>query len=454
MVNQITGQYAQVYDVKQNVPSQKKQAKDSFQSILDNASHTPKSAQAPGKDKSEDIKPGPGKDSNSDVKNKQAGVQGQTQSAAVNTDVSAQTQTAQTASVQSQASSGSESVPHPQDTSGKAAAVLSVAVQGNSKDAVQAKNNATAINGLQNTAQQKQPVAAESITKETSSQTMQKAQASTENAKTSNFQGQLKQDVSASGTVQQENKTGFASTNAAKQLSQNTVAEQAVDIKSAQETGGEGSSGGGTSGSGGSGGPFSLKSAKPGSNNGSTDISQLSTSARQSANLYTDGNIVVKVSDAPAKIKVPAYRQVADSIATNFNGGRHELQISLYPQSLGKVSVKLTSESGMLTVIIAASNPKTQSLLAANSGDIKSILQSSTGQQNVQIVNHSRQDSGAWHDGNHQGGGYGGSRDDNRQQQHQNGQNRHIQEIYGINGAGLSTGDFLTMISSAASGQF
>ena len=182
-----------------------------------------------------------------------------------------------------------------------------------------------------------------------------------------------------------------------------------------------------------------------------TEPQDLSASVRQAADLYTDGNVVVKVSDTSAKAHTSASRQVADSISANLTKGKQEFQIDLYPQSLGKVTVKLTSGNGILTAVITASNPKTQSLLASNSGDIKSILQASGGQQNVNVVTDTRQDAAAWHDES-RNGNYSGSQNDGGQQQRQDGQDKRLNGLLSTeNETSLSTADFLTMINSAAS---
>lgn len=108
--------------------------------------------------------------------------------------------------------------------------------------------------------------------------------------------------------------------------------------------------------------------------------------AAQLSNLYTDGHVVIKVSNAPVAEKVPVAHQISEAVVQGLKNGKQQLQVDLYPQSLGKVSVKLVSEGGMLTVELAASNPKTQSLLASNSGEIRSMLQDTTNHSSVQVA--------------------------------------------------------------------
>lgn len=157
---------------------------------------------------------------------------------------------------------------------------------------------------------------------------------------------------------------------------------------------------------------------------------------------YGTGNVVIKVSDAPAPHSAqPVFHQVANAIWDNMKNGRQEFQVNLYPQSLGKVTVKLISENGLLTVELAASNPKTQSLLLSNSGDIRSILQSSANQQVVVQP----QQAPSWY--GQQQGGHSGAQ---QQQQQQNGQNR--QDSQSDNpGVIFSAGDFLNLLQKVSS---
>jgi flagellar hook-length control protein FliK len=148
------------------------------------------------------------------------------------------------------------------------------------------------------------------------------------------------------------------------------------------------------------------------------------------------GKVVIKVSDAPAPHSAqPVFHQVADAIWDNMKNGRQEFQVDLYPQSLGKVTVKLTSENGLLTVELAASNPKTQSLLLSNSGDIRSILQSSANQQ---VVVQSQQ-AQPWY--GQQQGGHSNAQQQQQQQQRDGGreQSDQVDVLF-------SAGDFLSLL--------
>lgn len=160
------------------------------------------------------------------------------------------------------------------------------------------------------------------------------------------------------------------------------------------------------------------------------------------SDLYAGGNVVIKVSDEKAAQEPSAAGQVAQAVARQVKQGRQEFQMELYPQSLGKVSVKLSAENGVLTVEIAASNPKTQSLLLSGSDEIRSLLQSSTG-QNVNVVKPEQ--SGAWY-ARQDDGGSGGY----RQQEQEEKEQRESEAWRGIRSVGMSTGSFLSIMRQLA----
>jgi flagellar hook-length control protein FliK len=155
--------------------------------------------------------------------------------------------------------------------------------------------------------------------------------------------------------------------------------------------------------------------------------------------LYGTGKIVIRVSGEPEQAKPSPVRQVANAAVHQLQSGKTEFRMDLYPKSLGKVSVKLTAQNGLLTVEIAASDPKTQSLLASGSSEIRSILQASTG-QNVQTVVPNQQ-AQQWYGQSQDGRG-------NSENQRQKREEPRKDKWNGIGSvsAELNTGDFLTMI--------
>lgn len=172
--------------------------------------------------------------------------------------------------------------------------------------------------------------------------------------------------------------------------------------------------------------------------------------SQQTSVAYSPEKVTVKISDTPAAAKTPVSSQVADAVVQNFKAGKQQFQVDLYPQSLGKVSVKLLAENGTLTIEIAAANPKTQSLLASSSGEIRSLLHASTG-QTVQVT---AQQPGAQQYPDHNGAGQHQQQQSSTQQQQQqeNAERRRAAAIWysAGNSSGFSAADFLTVLQRTA----
>lgn len=180
-----------------------------------------------------------------------------------------------------------------------------------------------------------------------------------------------------------------------------------------------------------------------------TDTGAVQTAGSFSALSSSDGTVIVKVSDAPAEVEAPVSSQIAGAAADGLKEGKQQIQIDLYPESLGKVSVKMSSESGVLTIEIAASDPKTQSLIASSSNEIRSLLQTSTGrpvevaqqQQNGQQYAQQQNENSAQEEAARQ----------QQQQQQEETQRQYQAAWYAAgNSSGFSTGDFLTALRQAA----
>lgn len=75
------------------------------------------------------------------------------------------------------------------------------------------------------------------------------------------------------------------------------------------------------------------------------------------------------------------YQQVKSEIEQAVSNGKDEFTMTLNPESLGKISVKLVRNAGKLTVSIIAANPQTQHLLL---GQAESLAKS-LGMSNIQV---------------------------------------------------------------------
>lgn len=127
-----------------------------------------------------------------------------------------------------------------------------------------------------------------------------------------------------------------------------------------------------------------------------SDLTDMETASQNQG--YTDllrtENVIIPITTNPENTAKSACTQVTNKIEENYRAGKSEFTVDLYPKDLGKVSVKLRTQNGVLTVEISAANPKTQSMLLANTDEIKSILQSSVN-QTVQVMQSQEQ---AWYE--------------------------------------------------------
>lgn len=103
-----------------------------------------------------------------------------------------------------------------------------------------------------------------------------------------------------------------------------------------------------------------------------TDLSPGETSSAGSQRLITGTATLAKdVQELLAKTKA------------RMSEGSGTLEITLSPESLGKLSVKLTYEDGKASFVITATRPETLHLLARQSGDLGEIITRNTGEETL-----------------------------------------------------------------------
>lgn len=166
-----------------------------------------------------------------------------------------------------------------------------------------------------------------------------------------------------------------------------------------------------------------------------------SVSAQNSApvsNLFHTGNVVIKVSDASSNVSQAVCSQVADKITLNYKEGNPEFEMELYPKNLGKVSVKISMENGMLTVAVLANNPKTQSMLLSSADQIQSMLQTTVNQP-VQIVEPAQDKQ--WYEHMHNN-----SNQSNAQQQQEQQQEQQKKNEWAVSQSDAAKDDFMTVM--------
>jgi flagellar hook-length control protein FliK len=93
---------------------------------------------------------------------------------------------------------------------------------------------------------------------------------------------------------------------------------------------------------------------------------------------FQSETVGVKVSDG-AKLEQHIVNQTADTITAKISEGSQEFEMTLTPESLGKVMIKLVFEEGSVQVNIKCSSSEAQKALASNAEVVRQIIESNTG---------------------------------------------------------------------------
>lgn len=120
-------------------------------------------------------------------------------------------------------------------------------------------------------------------------------------------------------------------------------------------------------------------------------------------------------ASASSKLSAGTAAHLTEQIVKNVQARNNSFRMELFPQDLGKISVSLKMEQGLLVVDILADSPRTQSLLASGSGEIRSLLESAVGQP-VQVT-QPPQDAPAYYQQEQESSGQ--QQDEQQSQQHQ-----------------------------------
>ena len=163
--------------------------------------------------------------------------------------------------------------------------------------------------------------------------------------------------------------------------------------------------------------------------------------AEQPARAYESAAAAVKPAEEAPAGAAAAPRQVAQAAAGALKAGRKEFSMDLYPRSLGKVSVKMSAEDGLLTVEISASDPKTQSLLLSSADEIQAILRQDAGRAAA-----AKPADPPWNEQARQNARQGGQ---DRRRQDTEQRRRRFAGDAALNPAGVGTGDFLSLLRLA-----
>lgn len=150
---------------------------------------------------------------------------------------------------------------------------------------------------------------------------------------------------------------------------------------------------------------------------------------------FETSKIAFKVADTPVNIQSPnAAADLADKILMRFD--ENQFEVELYPKNLGKITVNLTVEDGIVHVAMNSNNSKVNEFLASQSANIQNIVEKNTQYNAIVKVDDSQEMYQQHERDNAQHGADENQK--NRQQEHmQNMYRRDIQH----------TEDFLSMLN-------
>lgn len=148
-----------------------------------------------------------------------------------------------------------------------------------------------------------------------------------------------------------------------------------------------------------------------------------------------NGTIMFKVADMPVNIDSPdAAEKLAEKIIMKVNENKFEVE--LFPKNLGKISVSLVLENGIVRVAMSGTNAKVNEFLASQSANVQSIVEKNTQYHAVVRVDDSQNQYNQQQRDNTQQ-----SADDSQKQR----QREHMQNLYQQNSV-QHTEDFLSML--------
>ncbi len=149
---------------------------------------------------------------------------------------------------------------------------------------------------------------------------------------------------------------------------------------------------------------------------------------------FSADKAVFKVADAPVNIESPtAVTDLTDKILMKFT--ENEFEVELYPKNLGKITVSLVVEDGVVNVALSSTNDKVNEFLVSQSANIQNIVEKNTHYQTVVKLDESQEQYQQQRDNAQHGA------DENQK----NRQQEHLQQLYSQN-MQHTTEDFLSML--------
>lgn len=94
------------------------------------------------------------------------------------------------------------------------------------------------------------------------------------------------------------------------------------------------------------------------------------------------GKVNIKVADAQVRANAPDMpQQMADRIMYNAQNGKHVFDIELFPENMGKVSIKMVFENGNAQIVMTTHTQRAHKLMSQQLEAIKTIIETNTQNQ-------------------------------------------------------------------------
>ena len=111
--------------------------------------------------------------------------------------------------------------------------------------------------------------------------------------------------------------------------------------------------------------------------------------ASSDMNVTNSAENISEMNVETQKVFYSVKEQVISEITRNLEDVslfKNEISFVLNPETLGKVSVRMAVDNGVLTLELSAANKETQSILAANLDSIKEVLKNLSADNQVQNI--------------------------------------------------------------------
>ncbi len=203
-------------------------------------------------------------------------------------------------------------------------------------------------------------------------QTTDTVDESTNNAVVSNAQETLAEETGAVNEVAEDvNLEGNKVLQVMEEINQEAVSAQAVQSTQAQSQMGQGQSGGNN------------QNANPNANNGAQDVMNNIMFTQDVKGQATTFSTIVNNRMNQNINQQEVINQIVEKMKVSVNGDTSEVSITLRPEHLGDVTLKIATHNGVVTAEFLAQSEEVKALIEANFQDLQETLR----QKGIEVSN-------------------------------------------------------------------